>query len=45
MTGDTERDILNELRDKKARSKGFERLVMAYREPLYWHIRRLVVSA
>ncbi|WP_455496847.1 RNA polymerase sigma factor [Coprobacter sp.] len=44
MTGDTERDILNELRDKKARSKGFERLVMAYREPLYWHIRRLVVS-
>lgn len=44
MTGDTEQDILTELRDAKTRSRGFGRLVMAYREPLYWHIRRLVVS-
>lgn len=40
----TEKEMLLQLRDTKTRSRAFERLVVTYREPLYWHIRRLVVS-
>ena len=44
MVGDTEQDIIMKLRDPKMRNAGFEQLVVMYRESLYWHIRRLVVS-
>lgn len=29
---------------KESPERGFRMLMMKYREPLYWHIRRLVVS-
>ena len=32
------------LREPKMCNAGFEQLVLMYRESLYWHIRRLVVS-
>ena len=44
MVGDTEQDIIMKLRDPKMCNAGFEQLVLMYRESLYWHIRRLVVS-
>ena len=38
-------DILIErLRDPKARRTAFSDMVKAYSEPLYWHIRRMVLS-
>lgn len=36
--------ILSLLKDKATREKGFLQLMETYREPVYWHIRRLVVS-
>ena len=41
-----ERDeiIMKLMSNPDMRIEGFERLVKNYREPLYWHIRRLVVS-
>ncbi len=44
MPEDTEQDIILKLNDPKTRNDGFKQLVIAYREALYWHIRRLVVS-
>ena len=41
----TDEDILiQQLRDPKIRRETFSELVKAYSEPLYWHIRRMVIS-
>lgn len=41
----TDEDILiQKLRDPKTRRETFSELVKAYSEPLYWHIRRMVLS-
>lgn len=44
MTNINELHIVNMLRDPKTRDKGFTLLMDTYKEPVYWHIRRLVVS-
>lgn len=44
MTNINELQIVNMLRDPKTRDKGFTLLMDTYKEPVYWHIRRLVVS-
>ncbi|MBE6210953.1 MAG: RNA polymerase sigma factor [Rikenellaceae bacterium] len=36
-------EILRLLTDRERRSEGFALLVDAYTEPLYWHLRRMVV--
>ena len=36
--------LIQQLRDTKTRSNTFSALVKAYSEPLYWHIRRMVLS-
>ena len=36
--------LLQQLRDEQTRSAAFSTLVKAYSEPLYWHIRRMVLS-
>lgn len=41
-TADSE--ILLMLKDPATREKGFLQLMNIYKEPIYWHIRRLVVS-
>lgn len=41
----TDEDILiQKLRNPKTRHETFSELVKAYSEPLYWHIRRMVLS-
>lgn len=41
----TDEDILiQKLRNPKTRRETFSELVKAYSEPLYWHIRRIVLS-
>ena len=41
----TDEDILiQKLRDPKTQHETFSELVKAYSEPLYWHIRRMVLS-
>ena len=37
-------EILGLLKDPVSRDKGFLKLMDRYKEPIYWHIRRLVVS-
>ena len=45
MSLPTDEDILIlHLRDPKTRHATFSELVKAYSEPLYWHIRRMVVT-
>ena len=44
MTNINELQIVTMLRDPKTRDKGFTLLMDTYKEPVYWHIRRLVVS-
>lgn len=44
MAEETEQDIIMKLRNPATRNAGFEQLVIIYRETLYWHIRRMVVS-
>ncbi len=39
----TESGILELLAREESRSEGFRELVAKFREPIYWHIRRLVV--
>lgn len=36
--------LIQQLRDTKTRSNTFSALVKTYNEPLYWHIRRMVLS-
>lgn len=40
----TEKDILERLANPKSQREAFVSLMELYREPLYWHIRRLVAS-
>ena len=44
MTFTSESDILFQLNNKKTRKQGFSMLVEKYQEPLYWNIRRMVIS-
>ncbi|MFI3333598.1 MAG: RNA polymerase sigma factor [Rikenellaceae bacterium] len=39
----SEKRIIELLANQKSRHEGFQLLVESYREPIYWHIRRLVV--
>lgn len=39
-----EETLVEELQDKKTQTKAFEVLVNTYKERLYWHIRRIVLS-
>ena len=39
-----EREVLALLQDNSTQKRGFEILVRAYSEPLYWQIRRMVLS-
>ena len=36
--------LIQQLRDPKTRRETFSELVKAYSEPLYWHIRRMVLN-
>ena len=38
----TEKEILHTLKERP--EQGFRLLMATYKEPIYWHIRRLVVS-
>ncbi len=40
----TEHNILELISSPQSRQQGFVALMERYREPLYWHIRRIVVS-
>lgn len=44
MKESSDNDILKMLARQETSSEGFVELMRRYREPLYWHIRRLVVS-
>ncbi len=44
MTGTDDAVILEMLKDPVQKDKGFVLLMDKYKEPIYWHIRRLVVS-
>jgi RNA polymerase sigma-70 factor (ECF subfamily) len=44
MTGIDDAAIIGMLRDPALRDKGFVTLMDLYKEPIYWHIRRLVGS-
>ncbi len=44
MTDTPDSDILLMLKDPAQRDKGFLKLMDLYKEPVYWHIRRLVLS-
>ncbi|MFI3330419.1 MAG: RNA polymerase sigma factor [Rikenellaceae bacterium] len=44
MREDKDNDILELIAKSSTRMQGFEALVIRYQEPIYWHIRRLVVS-
>ncbi len=39
-----EKDILQELKKPSTQSAAFSKIVKQYSEPLYWHIRRMVLS-
>lgn len=43
-TEDSDRHILSLLRDPETRDRGFTMMMDLYKERIYWHIRRLVVS-
>ncbi len=43
MTPLDEQEIMNQLKDPKARRKAFEQLVNQYSEQLYWQVRRIVL--
>lgn len=44
MKETTDATILSMIKDPPSRDKGFLLLMNTYKEPVYWHIRRLVVS-
>ncbi len=44
MIETTDSEILGLLKDPASKDKGFLKLMDRYKEPIYWHIRRLVVS-
>lgn len=37
-------DFIQQLRHSETRDKAFTKLVSSYKEPLYWHIRKMVLS-
>ena len=39
-----EQQLINDLKDSKKQSKAFDELVRLYKERLYWHIRKIVIS-
>jgi RNA polymerase sigma factor (sigma-70 family) len=39
-----DRDLLEKLRNKESRNYGFNLLVRAYQERIYWHIRKMVID-
>lgn len=39
-----EKEILQELKNPSTQSAAFSKIVKQYSEPLYWHIRRMVLS-
>ena len=39
-----ETQLVNELKDKRTQDKAFENLLMQYKQPLYWHIRKIVLD-
>ena len=39
-----ETQLVNELKDKRTQEKAFENLLMQYKQPLYWHIRKIVLN-
>ncbi len=44
MNNKSDEEILRLIREKRSGEKGFTLLMDKYKEPIYWHIRRLVVS-
>jgi RNA polymerase sigma-70 factor (ECF subfamily) len=44
MEETTEAHMISMINDPASRDKGFMQLMDSYKEPIYWHIRRLVVS-
>ena len=44
MSETTDETLLLMLKDPSSRDKGFLQLMDTYKKPVYWHIRRLVVS-
>lgn len=43
-TSYNEREVLALLKERTTQKRGFEMIVRAYSEPLYWQIRRMVLS-
>ncbi len=41
---ENERNFIESLKDKKTQEDSFEILLNKYKEPLYWHIRKLVLN-
>jgi len=44
MDQDTDTALISMIKDPSLRDQGFLQLMDAYKVPIYWHIRRLVVS-
>ena len=44
MKEKTDAHIFSMLKDPGSKNRGFMQLMETYKEPIYWHIRRLVVS-
>jgi RNA polymerase sigma-70 factor, ECF subfamily len=44
MDQTTDATLISMIKDPATRDKGFLELMDTYKEPIYWHIRRLVVS-
>jgi len=39
-----ESDLINNLKNKNTQNVAFENLIQQYKEPLYWHIRRILLN-
>ena len=39
-----ESDLIKNLKDKNTQNVAFENLIQQYKEPLYWHIRRILLD-
>ena len=39
-----ESDLINNLKNKNTQNVAFENLIQQYKEPLYWHIRRILLD-
>ncbi|MEN8185560.1 MAG: sigma-70 family RNA polymerase sigma factor [Bacteroidota bacterium] len=39
-----EKSLIQDLQKKKTQDKAFKDLINLYKEPLYWHIRKIVIS-